>query len=257
MSIGSSSGSSPRGGGTHWLWQVTGLALFLGVLLGTSLRAQQNFRHEGMPISRYGVPGTIYTEMKKRNEDLSEEIRVLNEDKTRLTNAIAEGTDTRRMQLLNRELADTQAFAGLAAMEGPGVVVVLRDSPLKVNDQWPYESADYIVHDRDIFFIVNELRAAGAEAIAINDQRITAPTAIRCVGPVVNVNGTQVGLPLEIRAIGDPRALASGLTMQGGVLDANGQLVFLKMATVRREDVVKVPAFAGPTTFTHARRAKP
>jgi uncharacterized protein YlxW (UPF0749 family) len=238
------------------LWQVTALALFLGVLLGTSFRAQQNYRREGMPTSRYSVPGTIYEELRKRNDALSEEIGVLNKEKERLANALAEGTDTKRMQLLNKELAEARDFSGLTPMKGPGVVVVLRDSPLKFNEQWPYEPQDYIIHDRDIFTVVNELKAAGAEAVAINDQRLTSTSAIRCVGPVVNVNGTQVGMPLEIRAIGDPRALASGLTMQGGVLDANGQMAFLKMATVTREDMVQVPAYTGPTTFAHARPVK-
>lgn len=242
-----------------WLWQVTALALFLGILLGTVLRAQQNFKVQKVYSSRYGVPPSYFREQQKRNELLQKEIQQLNEDKSRMEKLLADsGTGSKMMQTLNKELQDMKHYAGLAPLTGPGVVVTLRDAdPKEVRKLTAdlgveYTPEEYIIHDLDIFQIVNELRAAGAEAIAINDQRLTATSPIRCVGPTVLVNSTQVGVPLEIKAIGDPVALSSGLQMAGGVMDPKkSTLALLKMVSLAKSNKIEVPAFAGPTSFQH------
>lgn len=235
----------------YWLWQVTALALFLGLLLGTVLRAQQNFTAQNIYASRYGVPPSVYRDQGKRIEELTQENQQLQQDKTKLATALSE-SGAEKLQTLNRELQAANTFAGFTPLQGSGVIVTLNDSPLKPNPAWPYVQEDYIIHDMHIFAVVNELRVAGAEAIAINDQRLSARSAIRCEGPTVRVNYTQVGVPLEIRAIGDPQALASGLEMLGGLLDPKSSLVFLKMAKVTRSDQVVVPAYSGGSDFKYA-----
>ena len=67
--------------------------------------------------------------------------------------------------------------------------------------------------------IVNELRAAGAEAISVNGERILSTTAIRCVGPTIQINGTKVASPFHIKAIGNAKYLESALNIRGGVVD--------------------------------------
>lgn len=243
----------------YWLLQVTALALFLGVLLGTVLRAQQNFKVQKVYSSRYGVPPSYFREQQKRTERLQKEIQQLNEDKSRMEKALADsGTGSRKMQTLNKELQDMKLYAGLAPVTGAGVVVTLRDAdPKEVRKLTAelgqeYTPAEYVIHDLDVLQIVNELRAAGAEAIAINDQRITATSPIRCVGPTVLINSTPVGVPLEIKAIGDPVALASGLQMAGGVMDPKtSTLALLKMVSLSKSSKINVPAFGGPTSFQH------
>lgn len=248
----------------HWLWQVIGLALFLGLLLGAALRAQQNFREHKVFTSRYGVPPSAYREQLKRNEEMQTEVASLNADKSRLETLVAEsGAGSKKMQTLNKELQETKAFAGLTAVSGPGVTVTLRDAPKnKVKALTKalgveYTPEEYIIHDMDIFQIVNELRAAGAEAIAINDQRLTATSPIRCEGPTIRINYTQVGVPLKIKAIGDPVALSSGLGMAGGVMDpAQSTLAAFGMVSLSKETKIDLPAFGGVTTFKYARPAE-
>lgn len=237
-----------------WAIQVTALALFLGLLLGAALRAQQNSRREGTPSARYGVPRTMFQELKKQNDALSEQIKTLNEAKTQLTSLVAQGApESEAIQKLTQQIQSAKAWACLTPLSGPGVIITLQDSPLKPNPSWGYDPQDYTIHDLDVFLVVNELKAAGAEALAINAQRLIASSSIRCEGPTVRVNYTHVGMPLEIKAIGDPEVLASGLRMRGGVLDPEGQRVFLKMAALEKADNLVVPAFAGPTTFKYAR----
>ena len=63
----------------------------------------------------------------------------------------------------------------------------------------------YIIHDEDLLRVLNELCAAGAEAISINDQRIVATTEVRCAGPTVSVNNVRSAPPYVIKAIGNPK----------------------------------------------------
>ena len=101
----------------------------------------------------------------------------------------------------------------------------------------------YIIHDEDILRVVNELRAGGAEAIAINDQRLIGTSEIRCSGPTITVNGKVFGAPFIVTAIGDPDTLNSALTLRGGVVDSLKHWGI--KVTVKKEQSVAVPAFTG------------
>ena len=78
---------------------------------------------------------------------------------------------------------------------------------------------DYIVHESHILRVVNELRIAGAQGIAINGQRITANSYIKCTGPVITVDGRTFPAPFVIEAIGDAEVLSASLYLRGGVID--------------------------------------
>ena len=87
----------------------------------------------------------------------------------------------------------------------------------------PVELSENIIHDQDVLRVVNELWASGAEAISINNIRLGPNSSVRCVGPVVNVNGAKVASPIKIRAIGDQDTLlpdAAGLLEATHVLAA-------------------------------------
>jgi uncharacterized protein YlxW (UPF0749 family) len=102
----------------------------------------------------------------------------------------------------------------------------------------------FLTHDWDIRSVINELFTAGAEAVSINGYRVVATSGVFCTGPVVRVNDHRIGAPFTIEAIGDPQALKSTLTMQGGILD------LLRSRGVNVSDpqmvqVIKMPPFTG------------
>ena len=81
-----------------------------------------------------------------------------------------------------------RVLAGLTDIHGPGVEIVLNDR--KKDNIMPDEMfsiTDFIVHDSDLLEVVNELKAAGAEAIGINGVRILGNSRISCGGPTINV----------------------------------------------------------------------
>ncbi len=137
---------------------------------------------------------------------------------------------------------DIRALAGLTPVTGPGLVVTLQDSPKPPKEARPDVISSCLVHDRDVRDVVNELWAAGAKAISVNGQRMVATSSIRCVGPVLLVNTTQIGTPVVIKAVGEPEAMKDGLTAGGGVAEGLGAL---GMITITRASRVQVRAYQG------------
>jgi uncharacterized protein YlxW (UPF0749 family) len=103
---------------------------------------------------------------------------------------------------LRDSVATLQGATGTAAVEGPGVVVEVHDA-----EAGEPGSTD-VVLDVDIQQVVNGLWAAGAEAVSVNGERVTALTAIRMVNDVILVNFRPLNPPFEVQAIGDTRTLA-------------------------------------------------
>ena len=94
----------------------------------------------------------------------------------------------------------------------------------------------------------------GAEAIAVNDQRLTGTSEVRCAGPTVMVNGKVFGPPFVIKAIGDPKTLSAALTMRGGVVESLKYWgIELKIQEV---DQMIVPAFNGTFKEEHLKVVK-
>jgi len=118
--------------------------------------------------------------------------------------------ETDRLQRLNAELDAQRAAAGLTPMRGPGVAVTLDDSNV-----WNIPASSdpnaLLIHDYDLRDVVNVLWLAGAEAIAVNDERVVGNTSAYCVGSTVMVNTTRLSPPYIVRAIGEPASLAETL----------------------------------------------
>jgi uncharacterized protein YlxW (UPF0749 family) len=72
-----------------------------------------------------------------------------------------------------------------------------------------------IVHDVDIVVLLNDLKAAGAEAIEINGKRITNLSEVVCAGPLIRVNNEVIPAPFVIVAIGDMDELYEAVTEKG------------------------------------------
>ncbi|MEW2071369.1 DUF881 domain-containing protein [Streptomyces sp. NPDC007346] len=105
-------------------------------------------------------------------------------------------------------------LSGATPVEGPGVKLVVDDA--KNTDQGgggPRESSSFAdtgrVRDRDMQRVVNGLWESGAEAIAINGQRLTALSAIRAAGDAILVDNRPLVPPYTVLAVGDGKNLAS------------------------------------------------
>ncbi|UER54443.1 DUF881 domain-containing protein [Kineosporiaceae bacterium SCSIO 59966] len=136
--------------------------------------------------------------------------------------------------------------AGVVPVTGPGLVVTLDDAsrvrdPL-AEDPRESDAEDDRVVDADVQVTVNGLWEAGAEAIAVNDQRLTSLSAIRSAGGAVLVGFRPLQPPYRVQAIGDPAALRTGLAESS----AASYLAFVQdryglRVSVQTEDHLELP----------------
>ncbi|WZL78440.1 DUF881 domain-containing protein [Eubacteriales bacterium mix99] len=156
-----------------------------------------------------------------------------------------------QLEHMKKETQDARWMAGLLPVEGPGVEIILndrkRDTILTDNPYLGY----YVVHDSDMLNVINELREAGAEAIAVNDTRIMGNSRISCGGPTINVGKYgRFAPPFVIRAIGDPDALMASFQRDDSIyqnLNSWGLEV-----QIRKMSKIKIPRYLGDMDYKYA-----
>lgn len=223
------------------------------VLLLTAFLVVTQLRTERRIQQTLGVPSTQLRELGYRLWRLEAARRALEQEVESLRTGVA---SARRASVeaqtgllaLNAELEVLAMQVGVTALQGPGVMVEIRDSarPLVAGE----DPNDALIHYTDLQALTNELWAAGAEALAINGERFTVGSSIQCVGTTVLVNRRRIAPPFRIAAIGDPVALEAYLDR------SSGQVAYLRAfgfpATVRRDDSVQVPPYRGPVPAARA-----
>ena len=151
---------------------------------------------------------------------------------------------------LSTKLNNYNSLLGNKELIGKGVIITVKDGDGSgLNGSW---ANDYVVHDGDLYELVNALKNAGAEAISINDQRIVSKTAITCAGNVVLINGEKVGVPYVIKAIGLPSKLYGAVKMPGGYMELMiNDGVNVSVEQIEKETIV-IPKYNGIYKFQHA-----
>jgi uncharacterized protein YlxW (UPF0749 family) len=131
---------------------------------------------------------------------------------TQIDSTHGRSTDTALAAMLARA-AQLASVAGLDPVHGPGLVVTLTDARRDANGRFPRDASpdDLVVHQQDVQGVLNALWSAGAEAIQMQDQRLIATSAPRCVGNTLLLNGRTYSPPYVVTAIGDPEAMQAGL----------------------------------------------
>ena len=185
----------------------------------------------------------------------AEELRVeeLTAEVERLSAEIEEFTSengTARAGEMQKEVEELRPSAGFTAVRGPGLTVSLDDAPLPddVEELAPdTQLEDYIVHQQDLEAVINALWAGGAEAMMVMDQRIISTSTIRCVGPVLLLQGRRYAPPYTITAIGDIGSMRDALDDSEKVAQYRQYADFIGLGyDVERHDGVTLPAYDGP-----------
>ncbi|CAG9619800.1 DUF881 domain-containing protein [Sutcliffiella rhizosphaerae] len=151
---------------------------------------------------------------EERNLELQQDLQQKQEEIRSIEEELATGE-----QLLFNLVEDVdklRMYNGEVKVQGKGVEVTLSDASYVPTEE---NVNNYIVHESHVFKVMNELFISGADAVAINGQRITKDSYIVCNGPVITINGNQYPAPFVISAIGDPVVLEPALNILGGVKD--------------------------------------
>lgn len=231
--------------------RVTGLQVVAAVvLLGLGFLFVVQFRAGRLLSAQPEVPtrnlyalATLLQQEREARAAMERRVAELAQQLAQYERAAAEGKTL--ATAMSKELDQLRLQAGLRAMQGPGVTIVVQDAPQQAG------GAPVVVTYHDLVAIVNELWAAGAEAVAVNGQRVTATTGFGQVGGTVVVDLQRLAGPFTIVALGDPATLEGALTIRGGVVEG---LRALGLAiTIARHGTLTVPAHRGGVKFEHAR----
>ena len=210
------------------------VCLVLGIMLAVQFRNTQN-TDANLRGARTDEIYSRYMQVTEERDALSKEVLSLREKMTNVSN------DNNAARELQEELQNANMMAGLLPVHGQGITVTLNDSARSV--QMGEDPNALLVHDSDIREVVSELKASGAEAISINNERIMAMSEIRCAGTTILVNTNKIAPPFIIKVIGDPQMLESGLTIKGGV--AQKLKDYGLQVQIQKNEKIKIPAFNG------------
>lgn len=226
-------------------YSVIGVALFFLSMMLTAQMKSMSDTEEILAGKRETQLADDLVTLQRKYDDLKQKY----DDSTKIVEEYQSNsaTNSTLISSMKEQITSLSAMAGTTDLKGEGIVITLNDGS-KVTDA--DLRSDSLVHDSDLLTVVNELKAAGAEAISINGQRIIATSAIRCVGPVIQVNYQKVAAPFEIKAIGNAQYLESAMTIKNGVVDLLKE--YGVSVTISRQSDVQIPKYEGTQTFNNA-----
>ncbi|MQY16100.1 hypothetical protein SRB5_62920 [Streptomyces sp. RB5] len=199
---------------------VVALVLFV-VGLGVAIQVSSTSDPSALRGARQEDLVRILDELDDRKQRLEDEKSRLEDQQAELENSTDRAEEARRQNAAKeRQLG---ILAGTVAAQGPGIHLVIGDPNETVE-------ADMLLNT------IQELRAAGAEAIQINDVRVVASSYVEDGSSGVSVDGRKLKAPYTFEAIGRPADLEPALRIPGGVV----QTMEKEQATVRIEPRDKV-----------------
>jgi uncharacterized protein YlxW (UPF0749 family) len=188
------------------------------------------------------------------------ETKVANDDNLvrQLQSQVAAATDRlaqsdKRIAGINSRAQPLLAPAGLVAMTGPGISVTLDDAHPAEPETDPVKANALVVHQSDMQAAVNALWAGGAEAVMVMNQRLSATSAVRCVGNTLLLNGRVYSPPFSISAIGPVVGMRIALNESVGLQQYRQDADSYGLGyQVNERKKIEVPAYDAPIGLSYA-----
>ncbi|WP_406306174.1 DUF881 domain-containing protein [Streptomyces sp. NBC_00885] len=180
------------------------VALLLFVLgLGLAIQVRSNSDNSALRGARQEDLVRILDELDNRTQRLEDEKQRLEDQRTELENSSDQAEEARKQTLQKEQ--QLGILAGTVAAQGPGITLTVQDPSGTVESDMLLDA-------------IQELRAAGAEAIQVNDIRVVADTYFTGTGADIEVDGKPVKAPYRFKVIGKPQDLEPALNIPGGVV---------------------------------------
>ncbi|QDH10564.1 DUF881 domain-containing protein [Nocardioides dongxiaopingii] len=206
-----------------------------------------------------------YTDLASLTQSESESYEALQAEAASLrteVEALTNDIDDVRVRREHRVAEELKGPAGLEAVSGEGLRIVLSDAPDDAFEDALREPDPearlqrLVVHQQDIQAVVNALWAGGARAVTIQGQRVVTTTGIRCTGSTVQLQGVPYPEPYEIEAVGDPQTLQAAIDADQDVTDFRVDAASPDIGIgweLDQEPEVDAPAYEGLITMDSAR----
>jgi uncharacterized protein YlxW (UPF0749 family) len=178
---------------------LAAVCLMLGILLAMQFNSQRPKQQINAPST--GDQATYISDLYRVNEDLRTALEQLQSETAKYQTDDSQG-NSKLVEMIN-DLHRLRMANGAVEVTGPGVTVIVSGT----------------VSLSTLQDVVNELRNAGAEGIAINGVRLVTRSLIgEDATGVKQVDGQALALPYQLDAIGDSHTLAAALQRKGGLI---------------------------------------
>ena len=214
------------------------------IILGALI--SMNFNFEG--IQSYSLNAREYQNAIEERAKLYKDIGNLKEDniekKDKIENYKNNYTKNDKiLEDMKAQITDYEMYIGLTKIEGSGIVLKIDDGKTNAREENTDEINNKLLHDNDMALVLNELRAAGAEAISVNNHRIVPWSGVTCNWAFILFDDEEMEYaPFNIYVIGDPEKLKAALLEDGSHVR---ELMFRKLS-VNIEEIDKI--IMPPTT---------
>jgi uncharacterized protein YlxW (UPF0749 family) len=225
---------------------VAVVALVTGFLVAGQVKAQLLIPSN--QVARYQALVRSVQDLEATNTDLRQQITALRAQIDTLeTEAAGRSASTR---VLQNQVADLRAHAGLTAVHGPGVEVDLANG---VPGSEIGAQTRHLVNYQDVQDVVNLLFAQGAEGVAVNGRRVTPLTAFSgSAGQVVVDQGPHLSSPIKVLAVGDRNRMAAALDDASVLPDIRARQVQFRLGlTFVGSPDIALPAYDSSLRIPH------
>lgn len=226
-------------------------SIIIGILISMNISFDRVNKKVFLNAKQYT---DAYNEKNKLVNDIDGLMEKYNDDSAKIAKYKYSGNEKEDvLDEIDKELEGNRILIGNQAVSGPGVDLVINDASKEFfTDEHAYEKA--LIHVEDMMLLVNDLKNAGAEAISINEQRITDRSQFYCDGAFINVNGVKIVAPFEIKAIGDKDNLKNYMEQNDKHL-ASMKNRSIRMALSQTDDM-KIPAYNGTLSSDFIKNVK-
>jgi len=223
-----------KNGGRYILFVVF---LIFGMVIAVQVKNTMAARK--ISVSNKYTVDMLKEQLSRAKEETEELKKAIDENVVMKNELIKEYVSQQNDDQLEKEWESIKMLTGMVGVKGPGIVITLHDAPARQPDT-PLDLL--IIHDQDIKIILNDLKKAGAQAIAVNKERIVPMSEQVCAGPTIMINGNRHPVPYVIEAIGDPDELYESIVTSSRI--ANMTEFNIRVEITKSKEII-LPKFSG------------
>ena len=192
-----------------------GFFIFLITAIVTGLITIEFLRYSGFSeadsamIKKIESLASMLKEANEHNEKLSQEVISLEKEIFELKHGISKAGSS----IPVREMYQ---LAGFSNITGAGAIITITEQDDKINREKDYANT---LQSDDLLRLVNVLKASGATAISVNNQRLVVTSEITNADNNIVINKKKIAPPYVIKVLGDYDNIYSSLTMRGGMIE--------------------------------------
>lgn len=210
-------------------------------LLGTAIGVQFKsvFQVNKTKLSASEEVAALTESLGKEKDKGIELIKEINEAEGKKESYIENETTKYKAVEIKKLMADRDRYKlqiGLTTVRGEGITIHMDDA----EDAEGFAPELVVIHNSDIYRVLNELKKAGAQAISINDERIIWSSEQVCAGPTIRINKRKYAVPYTIKAIGNQDALYENLQKSSVIAEF---LDFNIRVTIEKENDMIIPKY--------------